>query len=271
MQDCLELIYRKSLTSDLAVFRFGLPDGSFLPDFQPGQFVALGLDIEGKRIFRDYSITSIPSEKNYYEFYIKHKEHPTEGKFTTILFQMELGSKVFWQKPRGVFTIEEGKPKDDLRQMILVATGTGLAPFVSYIRYLRTVQKPKKAVLLHGVSFAAELGYSDILEETSAQTNSNLSFTYIPTVSRPNTQLSKSWTGNTGRVESFISGIETHSSKLENVLNSKITPENSIFYLCGYKNMIDSVTDMLTAAGFASMRNKRGDGTFDIKFELFGI
>lgn len=270
MQDSLELTYRKSLTADLGIFRFCLPDGSILPDFQPGQFVALGLDIEGKRIFRDYSITSIPSERNYYEFYIKHKEHPTEGKFTTLLFQMELGSKVFWQKPRGVFTIEEGKPKDD-RQMILVATGTGLAPFVSYIRHLRAAQRPKKAVLLHGVSFAAELGYRDLLEETSTQKNSSLDFTYIPTVSRPNTSLSKNWSGNTGRVESFISGIEMHTSKLETALASKITPENSIFYLCGYKNMIDSVTDMLSSAGFASMRNKRSDGTFDIKFELFGI
>ena len=268
------LIYKKNLTEDLAIFRFENADKSEIKDFHPGQFVNLGLKLDGKEItHRTYSISSSPYEKNYYEFYIKHKEHPTLGKFTTALFKMELGSSIFLQTPRGAFTIEDERPdgNPDTRQMILVCSGTGLAPFMSYILYLKNIGTRKKIILLHGVSYAQELGYRELLEKLELEKNDLWNFTYLPTVSRPNEKLSENWNGNKGRVESILSGIEKHDSKLEKVLGFPITIDNSIFYLCGYKTMIDYVSSMLSPLGFVDNRHKRIDGSFDIKYELYGI
>jgi len=268
------LIYKKNLTEDLAIFRFEHADKSEIKDFQPGQFVNLGLKLDEKEItHRAYSISSSPFEKKYYEFYIKHKEHPTLGKFTTALFNLELGNLVFLQSPRGAFTIEDKKSDGhlDSRQMILVCSGTGLAPFMSYIRYLKNIGTRKKIILLHGVSFEQELGYKELLEKLVLEKNDLWDFSYLPTVSRPNERFSKNWKGNKGRVESFLSGIEKHESNLEKTLGFSIIPENSIFYLCGYKTMIDYVISMLSPLGFVDNRKKRNDGTFDIKYELYGV
>jgi len=268
-----QLIYKKNLTEDLAIFRFAHIDNSPMDDFKPGQFVNLGLQLDEKEItHRAYSLASPPHEKNYYEFYIKHKEHPTMGKFTTALFQMKVGDHVFLQSPRGAFTIEErpdGTP--DTRQMILVSSGTGLAPFMSYILYLKKNGIKKKITLLHGVSFAQELGYREMLESLSSEKSDSWDFTYIPTVSRPNDKLSANWHGNVGRVESILSGMDKHNSKLEQILDKPVTPDNSFFYLCGYKSMIDYVTGILSPLGFVPVHSKRKDGTFDIKFELYGV
>lgn len=268
------LIYRKNLTDDLAIFRFSYADDSQIDDFKPGQFVHLGLKLDENEITqRAYSITSPPHEKNYYEFYIKHKEHPTLGKFTTALFKMQLDDLVFLRPPKGAFTIEVKKPdgSQDTRQMILVASGTGLSPFMSYIRYLKNSGSKKKIILLHGVSYAQELGYREFLEKLSLEKNNFLDFTYIPTVSRPNEKLSMNWNGNIGRVENILSDIDKHSSKLEHILGESTTPNNSIIYLCGYKNMIDNVLAILSPLGFVDNHHKRKDGSFDIKYELYGI
>lgn len=268
------LIYKKNLADNLAIFRFSHADKSEMWDFKPGQFVNLGLKLDEKEItHRAYSISSSPDEKNHYEFYIKHKEHPTLGRFTTALFKMNLGDLVFLQSPHGAFTIEGKKPDGtpDQRQMILVCSGTGLAPFISYIRYLKKLGTQRKIILLHGVSFAQELGYKEILEKLSSEKNDSWNFTYIPTVSRPADDPSENWQGNVGRVESILLGIDKHNSKLEQICGESTTRENSFFYLCGYKNMIDNVSAMLSSLGFADNHHKRKDGTFDVKYELYGV
>ena len=268
--DQARLIKKINLTDNLAIFRFQPTNNSPVLDFKPGQFVNLGLQLDEKNpTYRSYSMSSSPFEKRYYEFYIKHKERPTLGKFTTALFKMSINETVFLQKPRGVFTIEESKPDGtpDTRQMILVASGTGLAPFISYILYLQKTLKPNKIVLIHGASYPTELGYKEFLDDLASQNNDRCNFTYIPTVSRPNDSLSKTWTGNTGRVDSILSGIESHSSKLEKILGTEITPKNSFFYLCGHDKMIDDVSEMLLPLDFVDIRHKRKDGSFDFKFE----
>jgi len=272
--ETLTLIYKKNLTEDLAIFRFQPSDGSPIDDFKPGQFVTLGQKVDNdKIIYRPYSISSPPSEKNYYEFYIKWKEHPTFGKFTTYLFNMDIGDCVFWRKPAGMFSIEEFFPNgiSDTRQMILVATGTGLAPFMSYILHLKDTGTKKRITLLHGVKNETELGYRDTLENLASESNESWNFNYFPTISRPNDPQNKNWKGFTGRVQKLIKCIKDHQSELEKLLNEKITPENSMFYLCGYKAMIDDVLSILKSAGFVTNRNRRDDDSFDVEYELYGV
>ncbi|HSB57718.1 MAG TPA: ferredoxin--NADP reductase, partial [Nitrosopumilaceae archaeon] len=62
-----------------------------------------------------------------------------------------------------------------------------------------------------------------------------------------------------------------HDSNIEKILDEQILPANSLFYLCGYKNMIDHVISMISPLGFVDNRRKRKDGSFDIKYELYGI
>lgn len=266
------IIYRKDLTQDLAILRVQPEDGSPVPDFKAGQFVTLGLklDSDDKMTYRAYSIASPPEEKRYFELYIKWATEPVMGKFTTALFHMKEGDSIYWRKPAGAFTIEgkkaDGTPDD--RTMVLIASGTGLAPFVSYALHLKALGAKRKIALLHGARNARELGYHELLE--SMEKDKSWDFAYMPTVSRPDDPLSQGWTGHTGRVETLLQIRDGGVSELEKRLNEKLTIQNSFFYICGYQGTIDSVVAILQPLGFVTNRNKRKDGSFDIKIETYG-
>jgi ferredoxin--NADP+ reductase len=270
-----KIIYKKHLTEDLAIIRLQPENGSEIPDFKPGQFVTLGIKLsdDGKITNRAYSIASPPEEKRYFEFYIKWATEPIPGKITSIIFKLKEGDTIFWRKPAGAFTIEENK-KDgtsDPRRLILVASGTGLAPFISYITHLRKIGMSREIVLLHGARYAAELGYKDILENLVVEPDNHWNFKYVSTVSRPDHPLSKSWKGNTGRVETLLMLKNGNkSSEIERLIGENITPQNSFFYICGYQGTINAVISLLTPLGFVTNRNKRKDGSFDIKIETYG-
>lgn len=259
------ITYRENLTPDLAIIRLQPADGSVVPDFKAGQFVALGLKLDGddKITYRAYSLSSPPEEKRHFEFYIKWATEPVMGKFTSALFKMGDSGELYWRKPAGAFTIEDKKSDGtpETRRLILVASGTGLAPFVSYVLHLQSAGSKREIVLLHGAKYAQELGYRDVLER---MVESNPDFQYLATVSRPDHQLSQGWHGSTGRVETLL------ESQLEKAVGEKVTPANSFFHICGYQGTIDSVVAILSPLGFVTNRNKRKDGSFDIKIETYG-
>ena len=259
------ITYRENLTPDLAIIRVQPADGSAVPDFKAGQFVALGLNVDGgeKIIYRAYSLSSPPEEKRYFEFYIKWATEPVMGKFTSALFKMGGSGELYWRKPAGAFTIEDTKAdgSPDTRRLILVSSGTGVAPFISYVLHLKSAGSKRQMVLLHGAKYAQELGYRNVLERMAT---GDALFKYLPTVSRPDHPLSKGWRGNTGRVELLL------GSQLEKTVGEKVTPENSFFHICGYQGTIDSVIAVLGPLGFVTNRSKRKDGSFDIKIETYG-
>ncbi len=265
-----KLTYRKDLAPDLAIIRIEPTVGGTVPEFKAGQFVTLGLQLAGeeKITYRAYSIASPPEERRYFELYIKLAREPVMGKITSALFNMKQGDTMYWRKPAGAFTIEEKRPDGSLdnRRIVLVASGTGLAPFISYTLHLKNISSSRKVAVLHGAKYEKELGYRGLLESVAHESSD---FLYLPTVSRPDEELSKGWKGKTGRVESLLvrNGIK---STLESVLRHEVKPENSFFYICGYQGTIDSVTQILTPLGFVTNRNKRKDGSFDIKIETYG-
>ena len=261
-----KIIYRHDITPDLAIIRIQPSDGSPVPDFKPGQFITLGLQLDGEEKItnRAYSLSSPPEQRQYFELYIKWAIEPVPGKFTTALFNMKQGGQVYWRKPAGAFTLEEKRPDGtpDERTLVLVASGTGLAPFVAYALHLQATGSKRKIVLLHGVRNAKELGYRDLFQKMD-------SIIYLPTVSRPNEPESQGWAGHTGRVESLLVP-NGGASELERALGYKVSTDNSFFYICGYQGTIDSVISILQPLGFVSNRNKRKDGSFDIKIETYG-
>lgn len=265
-----KLIYRHNLTPDLAVLRMQPANGGLIPEFNAGQFVALGLQFEGEgRVtYRAYSISSPPEERRYFEFYVKWATEPVMGKFTSALFHIKEDDTIYWRKPAGAFTIEEknAKAMPDTRRLILVASGTGLAPFISYVLHLKNIGSTRKVVLLHGAKYVAELGYREMLEKMAVE---NPNFLYIPTVSRSNHELSQGWQGRTGRVETLLVNSDG-GSQLEKAIGEKVSPDNSFFYVCGYQGTIETVVSILQPLGFVTNRNKRKDGSFDIKVETYG-
>jgi ferredoxin--NADP+ reductase len=266
------LSYRKDLTPDLAILRMQPADGGPVPDFRAGQFVTLGIQFpdEDRMTSRAYSISSPPEEKRYFELYIKWTTKPVMGKLTSALFGMKEGDTLYWRKPAGAFTIEDEKADGtpDSRRLVLVASGTGLAPFISYVLHLKSIGSKREIVLLHGAKYAQELGYRDILEKMAG--GDSLNFKYLPTVSRPDHELSRGWRGSTGRVETLLVDKVDDRSQLEKTVGEKVTPENSFFHVCGYQGTIDSVVSILGPLGFVTNRSKRKDGSFDIKIETYG-
>jgi ferredoxin--NADP+ reductase len=273
-----KITYLQVIKEDLAVFKI-TPENGQIPDFKAGQFLTIGTNVpsEGKIIRRAYSIASPPEQKKHWELYIRWVRKPVPGRLTTQLFNMKERDEVLWVKPTGIFTINEkmhdGTP--DNRRMVLIGGGTGLAPFVSYSMHLKAAQSKREIVVLHGASYVDELGYRDLLsqmeEESLDKGKDKWNFRYRASVSRPQEWFNRTWSGQKGRVESFLrpkAGKDL--SPLEELVGEKVTPENTSFYICGWQGTVDGALDYLIPKGFVTERNKRKDGSYDIKFESYG-
>jgi len=106
-------------------FVFEAPEVERL-DFLPGQFVSFSDLVGGKEITRAYSIASAPSEGNGFELCLNRVD---DGAFSPHLFDLGPGDSVEMQTPLGLFVLRQ-PPKDT----VMVATGTGIAPFRSMLR-----------------------------------------------------------------------------------------------------------------------------------------
>jgi len=270
--------YIRVLKEDLAIIRV-TPNDSPVPDFKAGQFVTLGLHIptEGKIVRRAYSIASQPEQKKYFELVIRWVRKPVPGRLTTELFSKKEGDEIVWVKPTGIFTINEklhnGAPDD--RRMVLIGGGTGLAPFVSYSLHMKAIGSKREIVVLHGASYVDELSYRELLTELEQESIDNgkdkWNFRYRASISRPQEWFNRSWGGQKGRVETFLRPkAGTDRSPLEELVGEKITTENTSFYVCGWQGTVDGSLDYLVPKGFVTERNKRKDGSYEVKFESYG-
>jgi len=270
--------YINVLKEDLAIFRIKPNEGQ-IPDFKPGQFVTIGVNVpsEGKMIRRAYSIASPPQQKKYFELILRWVKKPVPGRLTTQMFNKREGDEVSWVKPTGIFTINEKMATgvSDNRRMVLIGGGTGLAPFISYSLYLKSIGSKREIIVLHGASYVDELSYRDLLTDLEYESidkgKDNWNFRYRASISRPQEWFNRSWSGHKGRVESFLRPkAGKDKSPLEELVGETITPDNTSFYVCGWQGTVDGVLDSLVPKGFVTERKKRKDGTFDVKFESYG-
>ena len=270
--------YINLLKEDLAIFRIK-PNESQVPDFKAGQYLTLGIFIldEKKMDRRAYSIVSPPQQKKYFELVIRWLKRPVPGKSTTQLFDKKEGEEIFWLKPAGTFTINDtlinGSPDD--RRMVLVGGDTGLAPFISYSLYLKSIGTKREIIVLHGVENMDELIYRELLTDLEYQSldqgKNKWNFRYYASISRHQEWINRSWSGHKGQLESFLMPEPGEDkSPLEKLIGENITPQNTSFYVCGWQNTINRVLDSIVPKGFVTERNKRKDGTFDIKVESYG-
>jgi NAD(P)H-flavin reductase len=198
--------------------------------FEAGQYATLGLlGPEGKLVQRPMSVSSSSDRLDEYEFFIRLVEG---GAFTTLLWELSVGDPINIKGPKGKFLLQ-----DDGRRCLFVASGTGLAPFMSMIDTLRDRGQTREIHLLHGASYEHDLAWR---EELSRLEVGDFPLRYVATISRP--QQSPGWTGCTGRVEAIIAP-ELDKQGLE--------PANTTIYLCGNPEMITAVDEIATGRGFA--------------------
>lgn len=215
--------------------------------FEPGQFFQLGLDVGGERLRRSYSVASAPGEP--LEFYLTQV---AEGALTPHLFRLRPGERLWVEiTPRGFFTLGY-VPKSTC--LWLIATGTGLGPFISMLRSEGTWEHAREFVLVHGVRTATQLAYREELEELARRRP----LRYVPVVSRP-----------AEGDEHLLSGRITtllETGSLEAAAGLSLDPEDHHLLLCGNPEMI---TDMMALLQDRGLRRHRVRQPGHVTFEKY--
>lgn len=251
------VIQRMDLAPGLMIIRIKPDQGEF--DFEAGQYTVLGLKhkeprVEGsdpdpkpdqkpdQLINRAYSIASTSRINEYLDIFLVLVP---DGELTPRLFNLQMGDRLFLgPKATGFFTLEN---VPEHKNLLLIATGTGLAPYISMVRTYLHQHPDRLFVIMHGARYSWELGYYDELC-TLHTVSPNL--IYIPSITRPKED--EHWTGLTGRIPALIEvGIVQDKTGLE------INPENFNVFLCGNPAMIDTVTAMLDTKGFTKAKGKQ--------------
>jgi ferredoxin--NADP+ reductase len=273
------ITYVQLIKEDLVIVRLVPNDGS-IPEYKAGQFITLGLANpvdNGKIVRRAYSIASHPENRDYIELVIRWVRKPLPGRLTTQLFNAKEGDEILWLKPTGrALLINDELPngEKDNRRIICIGGGTGLAPFVSFAQHLHDIGDKREIIVLHGSSYVDELSYKDLLtnleNESIARGKDEWNFRYRAAISRPQEWFNRSWSGQVGRVETFLRPRDNDQSALEELIGETITKDNSMFYVCGWQGTIDGVMDYLKPKDFVTEHNKREDKSFEVKYESYG-
>ncbi len=233
------LVRREDQHESLAYFwvRF---DGDPTP-FEPGQYMTIGVFVDGRIVQRPYSVASAPAvaSDTGYELYLRRVEG---GTFTPLLWDLPVGHRMRMIGPKGKFTLE---PDDD-RVHLFISSGTGNAPFVAMMRETLAAGAPRPAVFLNGCSYERDLGYRALLE--GWQRSGEYPVTFIPTISRLADPSNAGWTGRVGRVESIVAPVCAELG---------LTGANTIAYLCGNPDMILSADETLLGLGFPESSVKK--------------
>ena len=190
-------------------------------DFVPGQFVSLTEEFEGKPITRAYSIASLP-DGNRFELCVNEV---AGGRFSPHLFRMTPGESVPMRGPVGTFTLRSLE-----RDALFVATGTGVAPMRGWLLHALGQKASGRFQLLFGVRQEENLLYRAEFEGLAGQ---HENFQFAPTLTRP----SSHWTGRTGRVQEHLDELLGARRDLD-------------IYICGLKDMVNSVREELKTRGF---------------------
>lgn len=209
--------------------------------FKNGHFTMIGLETDGKPLMRAYSIVSANYEEELEFFSIKVQDGP----LTSRLQKIEVGDEVLVsRKPTGTLIQDNLLPGKNLW---LISTGTGLAPFMSIIKDPEVYEAFDKVILTHGVRYISELAYQkDISELPENEFFGEMvkgKLLYYPTVTREEFR-------NQGRLTGLL-----ESGKLSADLGlPELSLENDRFMVCGGPSMLKDVCEMLDARGFKEAR-----------------
>jgi ferredoxin--NADP+ reductase len=229
------LVERRDANARCMVVRVR-PDAARVQPFVAGQFVQLGLprpdgattpDGRARLVKRSYSLASAPHEVGHWELCLAKVD---AGQLTPRLFELRPGDRLWCDDaPKGHFTLER-IPRE--APLAMVATGTGIAPFVSMLRHLRHGGDHRPVAIVHGARDPSDLCYDAELRATECA--------YLPSCSRAGAD----WQGPRGRVQSVL-------ERWDELVPWPLSPAGCHVLLCGNPAMIDEVRDLLLPRGFA--------------------
>ncbi len=228
--------------------------------FEAGQYVTLGLDTPDGFVPRPYSFAGSPLDGGF-EFFVALVEG---GKLTPTFFRQEVGATFHYLSPKGRFTLRNaGKPT-----VVMVATGTGLAPFVSQIRSLwklhrSGVRVPHRIVLFHGCAHADEFGYREELLTYAAAREDGFDLTCVFTASRPDPARHWSPQIGKGRVNELVRlvlgqpvnatrEVALPEGQTADGLRALIDPAQTAVLACGNPGMLEDIKEPIAHTGIAT-------------------
>ncbi len=209
-----------------------------LQPFVAGQFIRVGLDIEGERIGRPYSLVNAPHE-GFYEIYFNIVQ---EGPLSPHLARLQPGDTLWVApKPGGLLTLDE---VPDARHLWLLATGTALGPFLSILKTDAPWKRFERIILGHSVRNRSELAYQDLIRELLDRHPKQLQFAPFITREPCGEHLGQ-------RIPSCI-----ESGALEKKTGLALTPEQSHVLLCGNSAMLQDTLAVLERRGMKRHRRR---------------
>lgn len=210
------LLRKTALNSDVFQFDFGWGKPV---EFQAGQFFMLEVVDSAGKVNRSYSVSSVPGSEEGFSLCVKLLP---DGRGSQLLRELEVGGTANFMAPFGHFVLADS-PKD----IVMIATGTGLAPFMSMLPVLFERGFAGKVTLIFGVRHEEDLFYVEQLREWEA---AYPSFKAVVTLSQPG----DSWAGEKGRVTDHLHGFDW---------------QNVQIYICGNGDMVKSVRDTMLEKG----------------------
>jgi ferredoxin--NADP+ reductase len=206
--------------------------------FKAGQFVRVALNIDGEYIGRPYSFVNAPHEKPH-EIYFNIVD---KGQLTPRLAKLQPGDTLLLGKTANGFLTLDEIPY--ARHLWLLATGTGIGPFLSILRTDEPWRRFKKIILAHSVSYAGELTYQEIINDLHERYPRQ--FYYTPLVSREHVSHALH-----GRIPpNLVSGhLEQHA-------DVPLEAAHSHVMLCGNSGMIEHTTELLVERGMKRHRRR---------------
>ena len=206
--------------------------------FQNGQFAMIGLEVDGKPLLRAYSMASANHEEELEFFSIK----VPDGPLTSRLQKIKEGDTILvGRKAVGTLITDNLLPG---KRLLMLSTGTGLAPFASLIKDPDVYERYEHVVLVHGCRQVSELAYGERLVAKLAEDElfgelMKDKFTYYPTVTREPFR-------NSGRITKLLETGELGPA----VGLPSLSPETDRFMLCGSPSMLEDCSKLLDGRGF---------------------
>jgi NAD(P)H-flavin reductase len=199
--------------------------------FKPGQFISFEVPKKGfpLPVVRPYSIVSPPSQENRVTLLFNLVP---DGPGSTYLYSLRIGDHTTFKGPAGSFWL-----KDDTRDLLFVATGTGIAPIRSMVAAQLERGTAQAVTLFWGLRSQRDLYYQ---EELFGLARQSPKFSFVTTLSRPEA----GWTGMTGRVTTLV------RERVASVRNMAV-------YLCGNSGMIQEATALIQARGLCPIHKEK--------------
>lgn len=196
--------------------------------FLPGQWVDLSVDVDGQTQTAGYSITSSPLHPGVIELAVKESAHHPVARW--VHERARVGDHVQVSQGQGPFVYLPEMSEN----IVLIGGGVGVTPLLSIFRHVRDARLPTRVHLLYSVSDSREILYRDELE-AAARHHDNLN------VSVTVTQSDAHWHGLTGRID-------------PDKLHALSVPDDTLFYLCGPKGMVEDMSTLIHDLGVSMNR-----------------